>query len=105
MKIFPTSLLALAGAGFLAFGLWLGGGPARGPASVGIAARSPAGLIELRAFYGGLELALGIFLLLCAARPDWRRPGLWAVLLGNGGVGLARPGLGAVGGVVPPALA
>jgi hypothetical protein len=90
MKTFPVVLLILAGAGFLGFGLWLIVDPAGGLATVGIAASNPAGLIELRALYGGLELGLGIFLLLCAARPDWRRPGLWAVLLGNGGIGLVR---------------
>lgn len=90
MKTFAISLLALAGVGFVAFGLWLTVDPARGLATVGVSALNAAGLIELRALYGGLELGLGIFLLRCAMRPDWRRPGLWALLLGNGGIGLVR---------------
>jgi hypothetical protein len=102
MKTLPALLLTLAGAGFLGFGLWLIVDPAGGLATVGIGALSPAGLIELRAFYGGLEVGLGIFLLLCAARPEWRRPGLWAVLLGNGGIGLTRLGSIAASGVFTP---
>jgi hypothetical protein len=105
MKSFPIVLLILAGAGFLGFGLWLTVDPAGGLAAVGITAANPAGLIELRALYGGLELGLGIFLLLCAARPAWRRPGLWSVLLGNGGMGLTRLAGIALSGVFTPFLA
>jgi hypothetical protein len=90
MKIFPMLLLTLAGAGFLGFGSWLIVDPVAGLAQVGVAATSTAGWIELRALYGGLELGLGLFLLICARRPDWRRPGLWLVLLGNGGIGAVR---------------
>jgi len=102
MKTFAIVLSSLAGIGFLGFGLWLIADPAGGLAMVGIAAVNPAGLIELRALYGGLELGLGIYLLLCAARPDWRRAGLWAVLLGNGGIGLTRlAGIASTGVFVP----
>src|SRR5436190_13066312 len=104
MKTFAIGLLALAGIGFLGFGLCLIVDPAGGLVTVGIVASNPAGLIELRALYGGLELGLGVFFLLCAARPDWRRPGLWAVLLGNGGIGLTRLAGIALGGVFTPFL-
>ena len=90
MKTFPVLLLSLAGLGFLGFGLWLLIDPAGGLAQVQIAATAAPGLIELRAFYGGMEVGLGLFLLACARQPEWRRPGLWLVLLGNGGTGLAR---------------
>ena len=105
MKTLSVWLLVLAGLGFLAFGLWLAVDPIGGLAAVGIAAVNAAGQIELRAFYGGLEIGLGIFLLLCAARPDWRRPGLWSVLLGNGGIGLARLLAIAASGVFTPFFA
>ena len=68
MKNFAIVVLVLAGLGFLGFGLWLVVDPAGGLATVDIAATSPAGLIELRGFYGGLELGLGVFFLMCAAR-------------------------------------
>ena len=90
MPRFPTLVLILAALGFLGFGGWLVIDPAGGLAGVDIGATSPAGLVELRAFYGGLEVGLGLFLLACAARPAWRVPGLWLVLLGNLSIGLAR---------------
>ena len=90
MPRLPTVVLVLAALGFLGFGLWLLVDPVGGLAGVDIAATSPAGVIELRGFYGGLEVGLGVFLLGCARRPDWRVPGLWLVLLGNLAIGLTR---------------
>ena len=90
MRIFSIFVLALAGLGFLGFGAWLVFDPVGGLAGVGIAGTTPAGVIELRAFYGGLEIGLGLFLLLCAAQPDWRTPGLWLVLLSNLAIGVTR---------------
>lgn len=90
MERFHIVLLLLAGLGFLGFGLWLCLDTAGGLAPVDIAATSAAGLIELRAFYGGLELGLGAFLLLCARHPHWRSAGLALTLLANGGIGAMR---------------
>jgi hypothetical protein len=90
MKLFPTVVLALCAFGFLAFGLWLLVDPAGPLGKIGIEARDATGLVELRAFYGGMELGLGLFLAWCALRPEWRQAGLWLVLLANGGAGLAR---------------
>lgn len=90
MSRLPKSVLILAALGFLGFGAWLVVDPAGGLAGVDIGATSPAGLVELRAFYGGLEVGLGLFLLACATRPAWYAPGLWLVLLGNLFIGLAR---------------
>ena len=105
MKTLATAVLVLGGLGFLGFGGWLVTDPAGGLAGVHIAATAPAGLVELRAFYGGLELGLGAFLLACAARPDWRRPGLWLTALGNGGIGLTRLAGIALSGVFTPFFA
>ena len=90
MSRFPKFVLVLAALGFLGFGGWLVIDPAGGLAGVDIGATSPAGLVDLRAFYGGLEVGLGLFLLACATRPAWHAPGLWLVLLGNLFIGLAR---------------
>jgi hypothetical protein len=101
MKNFAIALIFLCGLGFLGFGLWLVLAPAAALAPLGITA-SAAGLIELRAFYGGLELGLGVFLLTCAARPEWRRAGLWLTFLGNAGIGLTRiAGIAMSGEFVP----
>ena len=89
MKILPAVVLALCAFGFLGFGLWLLFEPAA-LEKVGIGATTKVGTVELRAFYGGMEIGLGLFLALCLARPEWRAAGLWLVLLANGGAGLAR---------------
>lgn len=105
MKSPANLVLFLAGLGFLGFGVWLLLDPAGGLAGVDIAATTPAGLIELRAFYGGLELGLGLFLLACARIPGWQRPGLWLTALGNGGIGLTRIAGIAMAGVFTPFFA
>lgn len=89
MKTFAIIVLVLAGVGFLGFGAVILVHPAEVLGMVGISG-TPAGLVELRAFYGGLELGLGAFLIACARKPDWRIAGLWSVALINGGIGLAR---------------
>jgi hypothetical protein len=104
MASFQNIVLALAGLGFAGFGAWLLADPAGGLGKVGISGTGP-GLIELRAFYGGMELGLGAFLLACAAKPEWREAGLWLVLLANGATGLARVlGLGLAGWAFTPFL-
>jgi hypothetical protein len=90
MKTFQIVVLALCAAGFLAFGVWLFADPLGALGQVDITASSKVGEIELRAFYGGMEIGLGLFLAWCCFRPEWRRPGLWLVLLANCGAGLAR---------------
>ncbi len=89
MERFRIVVLSLAGLGFLGFGLAIVAAPEAVLGAVGISGTT-AGMIELRSFYGGLELGLGAFLLACAAKPAWRLPGLWSVALINGGIGAAR---------------
>ena len=89
MERFRIILLSLAGLGFLGFGLAIVAAPEAVLAPVGISGTA-AGLVELRAFYGGLELGLAAFLFSCAAKPAWRIPGLWSVALVNGGIAAAR---------------
>jgi hypothetical protein len=90
MKLFPIVVIALCALGFLGFGLWLLADPVGALAKVGVTSSSATGSIELRAFYGGMEIGLGLFLGWCALRPEWQAAGLWLVLLANGGAGLAR---------------
>jgi hypothetical protein len=90
MKLFPIIVLALCALGFLGFGLWLLVDPTGALGKIGIEARSATGLVELRAFYGGMELGLGLLLAWCCVRPEWQQAGLWLVVLANGGAGLAR---------------
>ena len=89
MKLLPAIVIALCALGFLGFGLWLLFDPAA-MEKIGIQATSKVGTVELRAFYGGMEIGLALFLGACLWRPEWRAAGLWLVLLANGGAGLAR---------------
>ena len=46
--------------------------------------------MDVRATYGGLELGVGIFLILCAVRRELIRPGLWLLALAIGGFAAGR---------------
>lgn len=56
----------------------------------GLAIESGDGFAEMGAMYGGLQLGVGLFCLLCAAMPVYTRPGLALLLLGIGCLALAR---------------
>jgi Domain of unknown function (DUF4345) len=45
---------------------------------------------DLRATYGGFDLGIGVFLWLCALRPEWTKPGVVALALGATGYGGGR---------------
>ena len=51
---------------------------------------SPSALTEIRAFYGGLQFGIGLFLLWCLRTPSRTSQGLLLVGLAVGGAGLAR---------------
>lgn len=89
MERFAIFVLSLAALGFLGFGVAIVAAPEAVLGMVGISG-TPAGMVELRAFYGGLELGLAAFLFACAAKPAWREAGLWSVALVNGGIAAAR---------------
>jgi hypothetical protein len=85
----------LAGTGLIyiilgvAFAIW----PTQWAAKLGLVLEHPDSVIEIRAFYGGLELGLGAFFALCAWRKDWLQPGLWGLVFTYGGLASMR-GLG-----------
>jgi Domain of unknown function (DUF4345) len=89
MKILNTLVLAIAGLGFIGFGIAFLFWPDALLTGIGIQASSTQASIEIRAMYGGLELGLGIFLLSCLATAR-QRTGLWLSLASYGGLGLAR---------------
>lgn len=81
--------LAAGALGFGGFGLVLLAFPGL-LGGVGVEAVSPSGTVELRAFYGGLELGLAAFLLLALFRPAWHRSALTLELCALGGIVVAR---------------
>lgn len=56
----------------------------------GVQADSSSGVIELRAFYGGLELGLAAFFLTAMRRPKWVCAALFAQVAAAGGIAGAR---------------
>lgn len=69
--------LAVTALAFGGFGLWLLVSP-QALSVVGIALTTPTASIEIRSFYGGLELGLAVFFAFAAARPAWFAPALTA---------------------------
>jgi hypothetical protein len=73
---FARFWLALSGALHLYYGLYFAIDAAPITAALAIAPTEPAGLIEMRAFYGGLMLALGVLFAASALRREWLSSGL-----------------------------
>lgn len=86
---FPALSIGLTSAVFGAFGAVLFVRPQL-LAAVGVEMARPAAAVELRAFYGGLEVGLAIFFAASVRRPAWWRPALFVQVLTLGGAALAR---------------
>ncbi len=57
---------------------------------VGVKELAPSGMVEIRAFYGGLELGIALFFLLVLNRPKWMKPALVLQVCLLGGVAIGR---------------
>ncbi len=90
MRILTLMVLLLSGLSLLGFGLAIIYAPLEVMAMAAVQAQGAAAAVELRAFYGGLELALAALVLICAAYPARRRDGLWLSLFIFAGIGLTR---------------
>ena len=89
-------ILVLAGVGLVGFGLAAIIDPIALWSAFGLpAVEDPAVRIELRAFYGGLEIGLGGWMLAHASAPDKVRTGLWLAVVVYGSLAAGR-GLGMV---------
>ena len=82
--------LVLGGLGFVIFGVAMSVAPQAVMASIGWQIPDGVPTTEVRAFYGGLELALGVLLLAAARNPAYRRAGLILGGVSYGLVGLTR---------------
>jgi hypothetical protein len=56
----------------------------------GAAPRKASAIIDMRATYGGVALGVGLFIGMCARRPEWLPAGLVAALLTSACLGAAR---------------
>lgn len=88
--MFGRALLWIAGLCFLGFGAAFLIAPLETLGATGIVLSGDLAATELRAFYGGLEVGLGLLLLAAARCPAYQRAGLWLCLASYGGIGLAR---------------
>ena len=86
----PRIVLWLGGLGFIGFGAAFLVAPLQTMAMIGIPLQGTLAATELRAFYGGLELALGLLLLRAALKPALWSEGLLVSLAAYGGIGGAR---------------
>ena len=70
--------------------------------AVGVAITRPAAAVELRGFYGGLELGVAAFFFLALRRPAWHAPALTLQAASLGGAAAGRAfGLVVGGGAEP----
>ena len=86
MHKFTLSILA---AFFLIFGLWMLIAP-QGLSLAKIELNHPTALMEVRAFFGGLEIALAVFFLTALKKKNYIEPALFLAALLLGGVIFGR---------------
>lgn len=93
---------------YLGFGLWVLLAPEAGLAYMNANFDHVNALSDLSGSHGGLNVAIGLFLLAAASSPVWHRQGLWLVFLMNAGylggrlVALALHGMPT--GIVPAVM-
>jgi hypothetical protein len=77
--------LYVCGVLYLGYGLWVLLSPTTGLAYLGVDLEQVNAMSDLRGGHGGLNIAIGLFLLWSAGQPHWFRHGLWLVFLMNVG--------------------
>ena len=90
MNVLAQVLLWVSGLGYAGFGLAFLFAPIRTMALAGISMEGAVAAVELRAFYGGLELGLGALIVACALAPGRLRDGLLLTLVSYGAIGGTR---------------
>lgn len=87
-------VLVVAGLAMLLFGVLLALDPINWLARAGVTVGADAVTrIEIGAFYGGIEVGIGLLLLMAAAQRQYHRAGLWLLLATHAGIGLTRVAL------------
>jgi Domain of unknown function (DUF4345) len=82
--------LALSALVWFPYGLYCFFAPAALAISAGVTFTTPTGATELRAMYGGLQVALGLLAFAGMQRAALRRPALITLLTVTAGLGSAR---------------
>ena len=89
MRVVSQGYIGICTAIFLGIGLWCLVDPAGALAPTGVVPEGRAGLVELRAMYGGLEVGMACFLAWCLGTARLRTACMAAGAT-IGGLGLAR---------------
>jgi hypothetical protein len=87
---FAKLILVAYGLMFLYFGVLLFARPTAITDTIPLQLTEPTAVAEIRAFYGGLELGLGAFLVAAGLRRAFTRPGLWLLFGISAGLTLGR---------------
>jgi hypothetical protein len=82
--------LVLSALVWLPYGIYCFLEPGSLAAGAGIAAATPTGTVELRAMYGGLQIAIGALAALGAGRPALARPACITLACLCSGLGVSR---------------
>ena len=82
--------LSITGLLFLPYGLYCVVEPGILTQYTGMGLSDNTAKIEVRAMYGGLQAAMGLFFLVCVANKDLTRPGLLVAVFCLGGLATAR---------------
>jgi len=82
--------LAFNGVLYLALGAWCTIAPNKTAAAIGFGIDDPSAKAEYLTVYGGLELGMGLFFLLCAWRSGMVEAGLWFAVLSYAALGVYR---------------
>ena len=75
------AFLVLNGVLYIALAAWCTLAPMKTSAAIGFGLPSSSAKSEYLVAYGGLELAMGLFFLLCAFKASMLQAGLWFALL------------------------
>lgn len=86
----PRTILWIIAFGFAAFGMAFTLWPETMALYVDIQLPTATARTDLAATYGGLELGVACFLMVCASREEWLTPGLWASAMTTGGFAIVR---------------
>ncbi|MEM6363253.1 MAG: DUF4345 family protein [Planctomycetota bacterium] len=90
---FPDVVISITASSWAGFAIWLGTDPGALLPAFGVDASTPQMLTEVRAFYGGVELAIAISMIVL-----WRRKQQFAALL-IGGLPLVGSACGRLSGL------
>lgn len=90
MRIPTLLVLVLSGVSLLGFGVALTYAPIEVLAAIDVSVTGAIADTEIRAFYGGLEIALGLLILAWTVDSARRRDALLLTMVVYGGIGLTR---------------